>query len=332
MQEHFIKILRTISDDNTSFVEEIASVLDIGYDAAYRRINLKTNLTLEEAVILARHYNISLNKLFEIGRTNTIVAEVSPLINNIDELEEWFTSSLNNLNPMKKIKGTKLIYSAKDIPVFHSLKDTLLTRFKIYVWLKDGDPGMIKTKKTFEEFLSEMPSSLIDSAIELGKAYDDIDIIEIWNDSTIVGSLQQVLFYFESGSLSRENALEICQEMDELIDLIEQQTLQQSLSRKSESASFNLYKSEFHTLNNTLMVISPKGKTFFNAFTVLSYLKIDHQPTCDVIYEFLKKQLANSKLLVNAGERDINIFFKKIHNKIDIVRQRIVFEEKLDYL
>ncbi len=42
--------------------------------------------------------------------------------------------------------------------------------------------------------------------------------------------------------------------------------------------------------------------------------------------------MANSKLLVNAGERDITIFFKKIHNKIDIVREQVRFEEKLDYL
>ncbi|MBT8258544.1 MAG: hypothetical protein HKO81_03285 [Flavobacteriaceae bacterium] len=332
MQEQFIKVLRTISDDTTSFVEEIASVLDIGYDAAYRRVNLKTNLSLEETVTLARYYKVSLNKLFEIGSQNTIVAEVSPLINTTQELEEWFKSSLANLNPLKRIKGAKFIYSAKDIPVFHSLKDSKLTRFKIYVWLKDGDPSMVKNKVSFEDFLFEMPSSLMERAIALGKAYDEIDIIEIWNDSTIVGSLQQVLFYFESGSLSRKNAIDICKEMDELIDLLEQQTLMQSLSGKNGGASFNLYKSEFHTLNNALMVVTPKGKTFFNAFTVLSYLKIDHQPTCDVIYEFLKKQLASSKQLVNAGERDINIFFKKIHDKINIVRKKIKLERNLKYL
>ena len=62
MQEQFFKHLKAKSPDNTSFVEEIAGVLDIGYDAAYRRINLKTNLSLEESVILARHYKVSLNK------------------------------------------------------------------------------------------------------------------------------------------------------------------------------------------------------------------------------------------------------------------------------
>ncbi len=332
MQEQFIKILRTLSSDNTSFVEEIAGVLDIGYDAAYRRVNMKTNLTLEEAVVLARHYKVSLNKLFEVGSQDTIVVEMSPLINNSEDLERWFKSSLRNLTPLKKIRGVQFIYLAKDIPVFHSLRDSMLTRFKMYVWLKDGDPSLIKDKTTFEQFLNKMPQSLLSSAIELGSAYDDIDIVEIWNDSTITGSLQQVLYYHQSGALSKEHALQICDDMDDIIDLLEKQTLQQSLSGKDGSATFLLYKSELHTLNNTMMVVTPRGKTFFNTFTVLSYIKIDHQPTCEIIYEFLQKQMANSKLLVNAGERDITIFFKKIHNKIDIVREQVRFEEKLDYL
>ena len=73
MQSQFIKYLREKSSNTASFVDEIASILDIGYDAAYRRINNKTNLSLEEGVHLAKHFKISLNKLFEVGDNNTIL-------------------------------------------------------------------------------------------------------------------------------------------------------------------------------------------------------------------------------------------------------------------
>mgnify|MGYP000878461394 CR=1 FL=1 len=65
MQKQFIAFLKAKTSNTTSFVEEIASILDIGYDAAYRRVNLKTSLSLEESVILARHYKISLNNLLK---------------------------------------------------------------------------------------------------------------------------------------------------------------------------------------------------------------------------------------------------------------------------
>ena len=134
MQSQFIKYLRTKSSNNTSFTEEIADVLDIGYDAAYRRINNKTSLTLEEGVILARHFKISLNKLFEVGNKNSILVELSPKMADESALEEYFKTSVRNLTPLTKLKSASIIYSAKDIPIFHTLKDTFLTRYKIYVW------------------------------------------------------------------------------------------------------------------------------------------------------------------------------------------------------
>ena len=52
MQKQFIKYLKAKTQDNTSFVEEIASVLDIGYDAAYRRVNNKTNATHHRTITI----------------------------------------------------------------------------------------------------------------------------------------------------------------------------------------------------------------------------------------------------------------------------------------
>ncbi|MBT8393934.1 MAG: hypothetical protein KJN66_03695, partial [Bacteroidia bacterium] len=78
MQEQFIKYLKAKSRNNTSFIEEVAFVLDMGYDAAYRRVNLKTSLSLEESIKLAKHYNVSLNKLYEVGNKNSIVVDLFP--------------------------------------------------------------------------------------------------------------------------------------------------------------------------------------------------------------------------------------------------------------
>ena len=101
MQNQFLKYLREKHNQATSFIDEIAMVLDIGYDAAYRRVNLKTNLTLEEAVKLAKHYKISLNKLYEVGSQSTLVVEKSPHISNTKNLEQYFDRSIENLIPLK---------------------------------------------------------------------------------------------------------------------------------------------------------------------------------------------------------------------------------------
>ncbi len=326
MQNQFIKYLREKSVNNTKFVDEIASVLDIGYDAAYRRINLRTNLTLEEGIKLAKHYNVSLNKLFEVGSQNTIITDLSPPIHNKQGLEIWLKQSYNSIFPLTKLKSASIIYSAKDIPLFHTLKDSYLSRYKIYVWLKDVDPEMTRNKVSFDDFIKDIPESLLENAFKLGEVYKDINITEIWNNTTINGTLQQVLYYFEAGSLSKELALLICTDIEDVIRHVEKQAIQQSLIGSKNKATYNLYINDIHTMSNTIMIKTPHKKIFFTPFTVISYFKIEHQPTCELMFEFFEKQMSISKLLVNAGEKDRSLFFNRMHQKINRLRERIIID------
>lgn len=332
MQEQFIKYLKAKAQDNTSFVEEIASVLDIGYDAAYRRINLKTNLSLEESVTLARYYKISLNKLFEVGNQNTIVAELPPQPKDEIGLEMFFKASLNNILPLTQLKSAEMIYSAKDIPLFHTLNDSYLSRYKMYVWLKDVNLEMVESKITFDEWIKTIPDSLLQSAYDLANVYKYINITSIWNETTLTGSLQQVIYYFEAGMVSKELALKVCEDIDNVVNKVEQQTIKQSLSGAKSEKHYHLYRCELHTLQNTIMVTTKYQKVFFAPFTVLTYMKVEHPATCELMYDFLQKMMHNSKLLATAGERDRTLFFNKIHHKIDIAIDRIKMADKMTFL
>ncbi len=331
MQEQFIQYLKTKSQNNTSFVDEIADILDIGYDAAYRRINSKTSLTLEEGVKLAKHYKISLNNLFEVGSQNSILTELSPPIHDKEGLELYFKQSLNNVLPLTKLKSASIIYSAKDVPLFHTLKDSYLSRYKIYVWLKDVDSHMTTDKISFDDFILSIPETLLESAFKLGEVYKDINIAEIWNNTTINGTLQQVLYYFESGALSKDLALLICKDIEDVIYHVEEQAIQQCLIGSKNKAIYNLYVNDIHTMSNTIMVVTPFQKVFFTPFTVISYFKIDHQPTCELMYEFFQKQMSSSKLLVNAGEKDRSLFFKRMHQKIEKLKNIIENSKSFDF-
>ena len=179
MQEQFIKYLKAKSQDNTSFVEVIASILDIGYDAAYRRVNNKTSLSIEEGVKLARYYKVSLNKLFEVGNQNTIIAELPPQPKDEAGLEHFLKVSLMNVKAVASIKGSEILYSAKDIPLFHTLNDSTLTRYKMYVWLKDINNEMAKSRVTFDEWMKTIPDSLLQTAYDLANTYKYVNITEI---------------------------------------------------------------------------------------------------------------------------------------------------------
>ena len=327
MQNIIFDKIREILPENTSLAEEIASVLDMGYDAAYRRITNKTNLSLAEGVDLARHYKISLNRLFEVGSQETLLAERSPKIVSEQDLESYFSRSIENLIPLTKIRSASVIYSAKDIPLFYTLKDSFITRYKIYVWLKIANKEMTRNKISFDDFSKSIPQSLLDAAFELGRMYNFINIVEFWNDNTINGTLEQIIYFFESQLLSKELALMICQDLEDIIHHVEQQTIQQSIINSETNASYMLYKSDLLTMSNIMMVKTPVKKVFFVPYTVLEYLKIEHQDTCNTMEEFFEKQMTNSKLLVHSGEKDRTLFFNKMHGKINRLRERIALNE-----
>lgn len=329
MQEQFIRHIKSQIPNDRSVIDEISDILNINYDAAYRRVNLKTNLTLTEAVELSKHFKISLNKLYEVGSQHTIIAEKSPKIGDAAGLEQYFKTSLENVRPLTKLKSASIIYSAKDVPLFYTLKDSYLTRYKIYVWLKFLNEDGSMSKVSFDDFLKTLPPSLLQSAFSLGETYDYIDITEFWNDNTINGTLQQVFYYFETGLLSKEMALVICKDLQHIVNHVEQQTIKQTIIDSKNNASYNLYKSDLLTMSNTIMVKTQHQKVFFTPFTVLTYFKIEHQETCNEMDRFFSKQMKNSKLLVNAGEKDRALFFNKMQQKIQTVIERIHINQDL---
>lgn len=331
MQNQFISFLKEKSTSTGSFVDEIAAVLDIGYDAAYRRVTMKTNLTLEEGIKLAKFYKVSLNKLYEVGSPNIILAEKSPIISNTSHLEEYFSKSIENLTPLTQHKSATILYSAKDIPLFYTLKDSYITRYKIYVWLKLTNKEMTKNKVSFDEFIKTIPKSLLEKAFELGQTYNYINITEFWNDNTINGTLQQIVYFFESQLLSKNLALKICDNLEDIIHHVEKQTIQQSIINSKNNASYNLYKSDLLTMSNIIMVKTAHKKAFFVPYTVLEYLKIEHDDTCNIMDDFFSKQMTNSKLLVHSGEKDRTLFFNKMLQKINVLRERITLNETSNF-
>jgi hypothetical protein len=332
MQSDFLDIIRKQSTSPLSFVDEIATVLDISYDAAYRRIHNKTNLTFEEGIVLAKHFNVSLNKMFEVGKTNTYLTEITQNPHNEQELELWFERARNNVVPLVKLKNAEIIWSSLYIPIFRSLTNSYLMKYKLYVWLKDFNIEMAKSKISFDDWMKTIPDSLLQSAIALGNIYKNINISELWNEYTINGTLQQILYYFEAGLLSKNIALKICDDVHEVINNIERETIQQSIKDHKNEKFFRLYYNPSQNLNNTVMIVTPLQKAFFTPFSVLSYFKIEHEDACDMMYELLQKQMSNSKLLVTSGERDRTLFFKTLYQKISIAKERIEIDEKMSFL
>ncbi|WP_460217931.1 hypothetical protein [Psychroserpens sp. MEBiC05023] len=319
-QPKFLKKIQAQLPENSSLIDAIAVALDISYDAAHRRTSLKSKFSIDECIILAKTYHIALDSLFETTNKSYITVEKTKHIHNEVELEIYFKDSYESLLPLLTQKGSHIIYSAKDIPLFYTIGDDILSRFKIYVWLKLLDQSF--STKSFDLFSPGV--SLTTSAKQLGSLYKDLNTSEIWDITTINSTLKQIHFYNQAGQISNRIAIELCEALKVLISEISNRI-------ETQSNHYKLYYNELLLMNNNVLVSTPHQQSLYVPFSILSYYLTSDELTCKQAETYLNQQLHHSKLLNASGEKEKRTFFNRMNTKIDALKQLIEATQVLDF-
>ncbi|MEF9476460.1 hypothetical protein OWR28_00610 [Chryseobacterium sp. 1B4] len=94
----------------------------------------------------------------------------------------------------------------------------------------------------FHEFTMEYHSVKNEMLKDL---YEKQNVTEIWNDTTIMSALRQILFYNEMGLLKKNEADLILDDLKKLLESLETKTL--------EKANFQIYVNDLVILNNSIL-------------------------------------------------------------------------------
>ncbi|MHA7059874.1 hypothetical protein ACWGOQ_0021785 [Aquimarina sp. M1] len=320
IQEKFLELIKKQISSKTSLIDEVATALDISYDAAHRRISKKSKISLEEGVTLAKYFNLSIDQLFSSEDEHIVAVKKTAPVRDMESLLAYYENSYKSLSPLINNPNVEMIYSAKDLPIFYTSDDNLLSKFKMYVWLKIMDSTLSDVR--FSGFNPSL--SLLESAKRLGNMYNDLNSVEIWDITTINSTLKQIHFYFESNALSSKDALEICDNLQQLIMRISKKIIEQK-------DNFKFYYNELLLMNNRVLVKTPSETSLYVPFTILSYYRTNDVTTCNQAEHFLKIQMDGSKLLSTAGEKERNLFFNKMYKKIDALRSLIIAKNVLEF-
>jgi len=320
IQENFLELVKKQITAKKSLIDEVATALDISYDAAHRRISKKSKLSLEEGVTLAKYFSLSIDQLFSSEDEHVVAVKKTAPVPDMDSLLAYYENSYKSLSPLINNSDVEIIYSAKDLPIFYTSDDNLLSKFKMYVWLKIMDSDLSDVR-----FTGFNPSlSLLEAAKRLGNIYNDLNAIEIWDITTINSTLKQIHFYFESNSLTSKDALEICDDLQQLITQISRKIV-------TNKDNFKFYYNELLLMNNRVLVKTPSERSLYVPFTILSYYRTNDVITCNQAEHFLKIQMDGSKLLSTAGEKERNLFFNKMNKKIEALRSLIIAKNVLEF-
>lgn len=317
-QEQLLKEIRKQLLPSSSLNDEIAVVLNISYDAAHRRVSGKSKFSIEETILLCHHYNISMDALFR--SENKVMVEKTKEVKSFDDMVSYFEQSSNYLKQYIASENATLFYSAKDIPLFYTIGGTLLSKFKLYVWLN----LLIGTEnqEAFEKF--QLTKPFLEYTEILKTVYENSNVSEIWNDTTINSTLQQIFYFYESGLLTFQNATLLYEELKQMLHLIEEKC-------SKNNPKYHLYYNELLILNNNVLVSNNNRKSLFIPYTLLGYFITEDKSTCQNASDYYLHQIKNSKSLNLSGTRDRKLFFNKTNQKIDYYLQKLNFQIEINY-
>lgn len=136
-QNRFFQLVKDQIPPHKALVDEIADLLGIGTDSAYRRILGDKPLAIAELGKLAAHFSISLDKLLNLPSDGVIfTGKFQATAKN--NLKSWLTDMLAQLQLMNSFGQRHLYYLLKDSPPFYHFQLPELAEFKMFFWMKSS--------------------------------------------------------------------------------------------------------------------------------------------------------------------------------------------------
>lgn len=323
MQEVFIKHLKQIIPSNVSLVDDIADLLKISNDSAYRRLRNETELSLDETYKICKHYRISIDSVFS-NKGDSVTCNYIKLTDSADNFESYLTSLLNQLKRLEKSDHAKIIYAAEEIPIFHSFFSKELTAFKLFYWQRSVlNVPEYQTKK-FD--WDSIPEKQILLANDIHQTYLQVPSIEIWTDETIQTTIKQIEYYFESGAFKeKEDAIIILQELKKMMQSINRYAEHENKNEKNTSSitPFSLYNSDLVIGTNCIHVTVEGAVISYISFNTMNSLTTSNQQFCEEIEHWMKNLIKKSTLISSIAEKQRFQFFSKAYKAIDSCIERI---------
>ncbi|WP_343328999.1 helix-turn-helix domain-containing protein [Polaribacter staleyi] len=316
VEEKLFNFIKLRLPKNVSLIDDISDVLDLNYDAAYRRIKGKTPLNLTETLKLSNHYNINLNTLLVETKDDVqkIIVEKTHNIISDNFLHIFFKKSIKEIENILDSKGAQIINSLKDYPLYHA-GNGYFSKFRIYALMNMSSSDVDIKKLPFSSF--NPSAEVLKNYTTFLSKYDKVSLIEIWSDSTIDNILNQIQYFFEIGLTTKDESLRIADSLIESLTLIEKQAGNQK--RNNSENSYHLYHNNLVSLLNTVLMKTDTHKKVFVPYTNLSYFKVSDENTTNQIEQHLKIQLEFSNNLSGdaAVERKkfFNILYQKVENR-----------------
>lgn len=326
IQSQFLAKIEDLIPAGTSLVAELADVLEISNDSAYRRMRGETLLSIDEIIRLCDQFRISFDA-FARRESGLVTFRYTNIEPKITSFVQYLQSLQTDLERIAKAKFSQIIYACEDIPVFHHYAFDLIANFKMFYWMRSI---MNVPELDNSYFKPEMvPQELRDQAHAIIHLYSQVPSIEIWCETTVQSTLKQIEYYWESGMFeTKEEALAVCASLRMEIASIQKQA---ENSRKSvgdtpagtPEKNYELYYSDIELTNNCVLVKMDAVQAVYLGHFSFYTMATLNEVYCEKTNAWLSSIIKKSTLISGVAEKQRYQFFRKAFKMMDDLENHI---------
>jgi len=304
-----------------SMVDEVADLLGISNDSAYRRIRGEKPMDLEETHKLCSHFNIPLDRLLHLKTDSFVFSGKLKVAGSANAFEEWLDEVQHQFQVISGFKNRHIYFLMKDISPFVHFLVPELAAFRCFLYLKSilQDERIKGTKFSLNDPFYE---KYVAQGRKIYNLYSNIATTEIWNVETLNSTLNQINFFVEAGAFVHKNDIRILYEkVEELINHIERQAEMGVKFNIGETpaagaASFRMFINELILGNNTLLAEVGDGRITFLNHSVIYFIATRDERFNSAMFGNMENLMKKSTLISTIGEKDRAGFFNRLRNKI----------------
>jgi hypothetical protein len=319
IQVLFFQQIKALLPAHLSLVDEVAMVLNISNDSAYRRIRNEKPLTLEEAEKLASRFGLSIDQFCKKGSDSFLF--FGKLANAADHVfENWLENTLQQLQFMNSFENKHVYYLAKDIPLMQQFLVPELTAFKSFFWRKSIlHYEELRGKKFSLQQINPYHLQLADKIVAV---YNQLPSSDIWNIESINSTIRQIEFYRDANAFETPDDLrKLYESIFRLIDHIEKQAetgLKFTVDGKPQptAAAFHLFNNELILGDNTVMAVLNHTKLTFLNHSAINFIGTKDERFNTHMYDAIQNIIRKSTQLSVVGEKERVRFFNRIREKL----------------
>ena len=321
IQKLFFESIRQRLPDHISIVHEIAEMLEISYDSAYRRLRGDKDLSIDEMKILSTRYGISIDSLF--GNNNAdILFQPFMLRSEESGFEEWLRLRIQEISKIKEARTKEVIMVARDLPIFYYFDFPELAAFKIFFWKKMLLHNPEYHDKLFD--INDMPEQLLNQGKHLLSSYNTANVIEIWCQETFMRLMQQIEFCRISGFFAnRQIADYLLGKYESLIRHMQDQTekgckfhLGHSVLEDGDE-NMKIFFNEVLLIDNTVFIQRDGLKKIFMTHNSLDLLTTTNPAFCNQVEKSLRLIMKTGNHISGTSGFECNRFFTPLYEKLE---------------